>query len=77
MKGTPDCHDLKHSEMGAKIVRASFDQLNLHVGFGGNGLSGSKHGRLRIHCNDRSDKRRKRNGKPTGSAAQVEQAMLA
>jgi len=63
--------------MGAKIVRAPFDQLNLHVGFGGSSVSGRKHGRLRIHRNDRSDKRRKRNGKPTGSAAQIEQAMSA
>jgi hypothetical protein len=63
--------------MGAKIVRAAFDQLHLDIGFGGSIVSGRKHGRLRIHRNGRSDKRRKRNGEPTGSAAQIEQAMSA
>jgi hypothetical protein len=77
VKGTPDCHDLEHPEMGAKIVRAAFDQLHSHIGFCGNIVSGRKHGRFRIHRNDRSDKRRKRNGKPTGSAAEIEQAMPA
>jgi hypothetical protein len=51
VKGSPDRHDLKHSKLWVKIVRASFDELNVHVGFGSRNAGGLKHGWLWIHRN--------------------------